>query len=76
MFVFGATVQTPFLSSTILAQSVQIRKLPTHQGVFAEDVPSSVISSTNTEMKHMQSEQQPTPKSKRESYAKFTEEQD
>ena len=75
MFLFGATIQAPFLSSPVLAQSVQIMKLPTHQGVHARDMPLSAISATNTEMKHMQSEQQPTPKSKRELYAKFTEEQ-
>ena len=48
------------------------QKLQDPQGALARDVPSSVISAANTEVKRMQNEQQPTSKSKRESYAKFT----
>ena len=48
------------------------QKLLDPQGAFARDMLSSVISAANMEVKHMQNEQQPTLKSKRESYAKST----
>ena len=48
------------------------KKLLDSQGAFARDMLSSVISAANMEVKHTQNEQQPTLKSKWESYAKFT----
>ena len=70
MSLCGATVQVPCLSAN-LAQSLQIMKLPDPQRGLTRDVLSSVTSAANTEEKSMQNEQQPTPKLKKESYAKF-----
>ena len=47
------------------------QKLPDPQGAPDRDIPSSSIFAANAEVKHMQSEQQDTSKSKREPYAKF-----
>ena len=69
MSLCGATIQVPCLSAN-LAQSLQIMKLPDPQRALTRDVLSSVTSAANTE-KRMQNEQQPTPKLKKESYAKF-----
>ena len=50
-------------------------KLLDPQGGVARYVPSSAISAANTEVRHMQIEQQSTTKMKRELYTKFTDEQ-
>ena len=63
-------VQTMFLRYFSPVSADQ--KLPDPQGAIARDVPSSSISAANMEVKHMQSEQQNTSKSKRESYAKLS----
>ena len=54
-----------------------IAKLPDPQGVLAKDIPSSAISSANTEVQCVLQgkEQQPAQKLSRELYAKFTTEQ-
>ena len=72
---FGAVV---WLRLQLCIQTMSLRyfspvsadqKLPDPQGVIARDVLSSSISAANTEAKCMESEQQKTSKSKRESYA-------
>ena len=50
-------------------------KLSDPQGGVARYVPSSAISAANTEVRHMQIEQQSATKTKRELYTKFTDEQ-
>ena len=54
-----------------------VEKLPDPQGALAKDIPSSTISSANTEVQRVLQgkKQQPAQKSRKESYAKFMTEQ-
>ena len=59
------------------SKACEVEKLPDPQGALAEDIPSSAISSANTEVQRILQgkKQQPAQKSRRESYTKFTTEQ-
>ena len=59
------------------SKASEVEKLPDPQGALAKDIPSSAISSANTEVQCILQgkKQQPAQKSRRKSYTKFTTEQ-